>query len=167
MRGNRTVATSALVAVLLFGCARRTSSMPPSADASGSVELSVRVPAALAVARAIDTLSVTVDPASLGLMQVTTHAGTTLGVEANISVFSEGRPQPVLERRCVVPGADFAACSDTWDTKRDGVPAPGAKYVVEMRLVLFETSVPASREWDAQAGHLENLWTRTLRQAEE
>jgi hypothetical protein len=58
---------------------------PNSADVAsvgrvGLVQISVRVPAALSIARAIDTLSVAVDPASLGLMHVTAHAGTFIGV---------------------------------------------------------------------------------------
>ena len=148
-------------------CSRQIRPTPVTADASNSVELPVHVPAALAVARAIDTLSVAVDPAALGSTQVTAHAGMLIGIETDVSVFPQGRAQSVLERRATVPGADFTVCTDAFDTKRDGVPVPGTKYVVEMQLTLFETDVPSTRKWDPHAGAFKTLWTRTLRQAEE
>jgi hypothetical protein len=127
----------------------------------------VRVPAALSVARAIDSLSVAIDPASLGQLQVTARQGSIVGVETHVSVFPQGQARPVVERDAVASGADFNVGPSTWMTKRDGVPAPGTKYVVEMRLVLFETSVPPAEEWNPHAGTFRALWTRTLRQAEE
>jgi hypothetical protein len=127
----------------------------------------VRVPAALSVARALDTLSVAIDPASLGLMQVTAHAGTVIGIETDVFVFLQGQGRPVLERRGARSSANFDMGSTTWNTDRDGVPEPGAKYAVEMQLVLFETDVPATPEWNPRAGNFKTLWTRTLRQAEE
>jgi hypothetical protein len=129
----------------------------------------VRVPAALAITRALDTLSVAIDPDSLGVTEVTAHAGTVVGVEADVLVFRRGEPQakPILERHAVGPRADFDVGSSTWSTRQDGVPSQGAKYVVEMQLVLFETDVPKAPRWDPHAGHFMPLWTRTLRQAEE
>jgi len=161
--------TRAFVAALLLlpGCSRQAASTSPPADASGLVEISVRVPAALSVARAIDTLSVAVDPASLGLMQVTVHPGTVVGVEADVLVLPRGQVRAVLEQRRVGVGADFGVGSRTWSTERDGVPAPDTKYVVEIRFLLFETDVPPGPEWNPHAGKLETLWTQTLRQAEE
>ena len=169
MRGSHSVAIRAVIAALLLsaGCSRHAPTTSLPADASDLVELPVRVPAALSVARAIDTLSVAVDPASLGLMQVTAHAGTVVGVETVVLVFPQGQARPVLERRAVASGADFGVGSSTWNTKRDGVPAPGTRYVVELQLVLFETDVPRAREWNPRAGNFRTLWTRTLRQAEE
>jgi hypothetical protein len=128
---------------------------------------SLRVPAALSVARALDTLSVSIDPSALALTDVTPHAGTFLGIETDTFVFREGHPAPVTERRASLPGADFAVCATSWDTARDGIPAPDTRYVVEMQLVLFETDVPPAAAWDPRAGHFTALWTRTLRQAEE
>ncbi|MGO8997387.1 MAG: hypothetical protein ACLQVI_29070 [Polyangiaceae bacterium] len=146
-----------------FACSRPTPSPLLPADAAPQVAISVRVPGALSVARAIDTLSVAIDPASLGVTQVAAHAGTTLGVEADVLVFRAGEAEgrPLLERHDLRSGPDFALGTTTWSTAHDGVPAPGTKYIVEMQLVLFETS--ASRG----AGAFNPLWTRTLRQAEE
>ena len=167
VRRSGAIATFAAVLLLSQDCSRQAPSTSPLADASGVVEISVRAPAALSVARAMDTLSVAIDPASLGLMQVTTHAGTVVGVEADVFVFPQGQARPVLERRAVGVGIDFDAGATTWTTTRDGVPAPGTKYVVEMQLVLFETDVPPASKWDPHAGNFNTLFARTLRQAEE
>jgi hypothetical protein len=169
MRRSHSVAKGGCVAALLLspGCSRRDPSTLLPSDGPGMVQLSVRVPAALSVARAIDTLSVAVDPASLGLMQVTAHAGTFIGVETDVFVFAKQKARPVLEHRGVASSADFDVGSSTWNTQRDGVPEPGTKYVVEMQLVLFETDVLPAPAWDPHAGSFKPLWTQTLRQAEE
>jgi hypothetical protein len=156
-----------VLALVLAACSRKTSSTLFSGDAPGDVEISVRVPAALSVARAIDTLSVAIDPASLGRLQLTAHSGMVIGVEADVLVFRKGDSTPVLERRRVGSSADFSVCSSAWRTDVDGIPAPGAKYVVEMGILLFETDAAPTQEWDPRAGNFATLWTRTLRQAEE
>jgi hypothetical protein len=172
MDGRNSLAIGALAAALILsafeaGCSRQAAPALPSADASGLVEMSMRVPAALSVVPAPSTLSVVVDPASLGEMEVTAHAGTVVGVETDVFVFRQGEDRPVLERRGIGKGADFEVASNTWSTSRDGVPAPGTKYVVEVQFVLFETDVPAAKEWDPHAGSFRPLWRGTLRQAEE
>jgi hypothetical protein len=175
MRAIHSAALRACVAAFLLAtlspaCSRQSpSTSGPVADASGLVELSLRVPAALAVTRALDTLSVAVDPDSLGLTQVTAHAGTVVGVETGVRVFRRGQAEtkPLLDRHAVGSGPDFDVGSTTWSTGQDGLPVQDTKYVVEMHLVLFETEVPKSAHWDPHAGHFRILWTRTLRQAEE
>lgn len=127
----------------------------------------MRVPAALSVARALDTLTVTIDPETLGQTQLTTHAGTFLGIEADIAVFAQGRPEPLLQSHRVWSTTDFNECTASWSTARDGLPAQGTQYVVEMKLVLFATDAPPARAWTPHAGAFDALWTRTLRQAEE
>jgi hypothetical protein len=158
-----------LLTLLPTACSRQAPSTSPPADASGLVALSVRVPAALAISHGIDTLSVAVDPASLGLTELTAHAGTVIGVEAHVSVFprDQAREHRLLERHAVGPGADFDVGGSSWNTLQDGVPTPGMRYVVEMQLVLFETDVPETKTWDPHAGNFKTLWARTLRQAEE
>lgn len=127
----------------------------------------MRVPAALRIARALDALSVSIDPASLALTQVSADAGMVIGVETDVFVFAEGHPRPTVGRHGLGSSADFDVGADTWNTKQDGIPVPGTKYVVEMQLVLFETDVPPAHAWDPHAGKYKALWTRTLRQAEE
>jgi hypothetical protein len=153
---------------VLVTCSRQP---PPAAaiplDASGSYEMKVRVPAALSLARALDTLSVSLDPSSLADTAVTVDAGMIVGVESDVVVFPLGSPQPDWQRHGFQSGADFTLGVDTWSTSPDGIPAPGTRYVAEMRLVLFETDVPPQHEWNPHGGRFNALWTRTLRQAEE
>jgi hypothetical protein len=127
----------------------------------------VRVPAALEIARAIDTLSVATDPASLALTQVTAEAGMFIGLEREVFVFPEGRAPPPSGRRSVVPSVDFTANVDTWTTGHDGIPAAGTRYAVEVRFALIETDVPPAEGWKPDAGSCKTLWSRTLRQTEE
>ena len=145
-RASKIPASERLVlATLLFAaCHHATPPGSLSADASGLVPLSLRVPAALTVQRGIDTLSVAVDPATLGLTQLMVDAGMITGVETQTLVFGKGRARPALERRAVAPGVDFNAGATTWTARKDGIPERGTEYVVEMQLVLFETDAPLS-----------------------
>jgi hypothetical protein len=129
--------------------------------------MNVRVPAALSIARALDTLSLSIDRSSLADTTVTVDPGMIVGVESETVVFPVGQPRPASGRHGFQSGADFTLGVDTWSASTDGLPVPGTKYVAEMRLVLFETDVPPQHEWDPHAGRFEALWTRTLQQAEE
>jgi hypothetical protein len=166
---RRDVLFHVLVAALLpfAGCSRQTLSTSAEADPSGPHDLVVRVPAALRIARAIDALSVAIDPASLASTQVTTDVGMVMGVEREVFVFPEGQALPALGRRGLIQGADFAASTDTWNTKLDGIPVPGTQYAVQMQLVLFQTDVPRTNGWNPHAGNYKVLWSRTIRQGEE
>jgi hypothetical protein len=128
---------------------------------------SVRVPAALILSRGLDTLSVSIDPASLADTEVTADPGMLLGVESDTAVFPVGREPPAAGRKSYASGASFSLSTATWSTHADGIPVSGTRYVAEMRLVLFETDVPPQHEWDPHSGRFKALWTRTLRQAEE
>ena len=156
-----------VLALTSGGCARPTASASPGPDAAGSRMVSVRVPAALRLARGLDTLSVGVDPASLAGTQVAVDPGMTLGVETDAAVFAQGQPAPAPGRHRLSSGADFDLGASIWNAAEDGLPEPGTKYAAEMRLVLFETDVAPGSHWDPHAGHYKGLWTRTLRQAEE
>jgi hypothetical protein len=160
--------TVAALLLALSACRRAT---PVSSDAGASVpdtvELSLRVPAGLTVARALDTLTVGIDPDTLGATEVTAHAGRTRGIEAHARVFARGSERAVSERTFLAPGTDFAAVASAWSAQKDGVPLPDTRYVVEVELVLFETDVPPSAAWEPRGGRFDPLWTRTLRQAEE
>ncbi len=114
--------------------------------------MSVRVPAALTLARALDTLTVAVDPASLATTQVAADPGMILGVETDVVVFAQGGPRPAEGRHGLSSSTDFDVGTDTWSTAHDGLPVPGVKYVAEVQLVLFETDVPPGHMWDPHAG---------------
>jgi len=158
-----------LVLLLALGaaCSRRAPSPARLVADAGTRQVTVRVPAAMTLARALDTLTVAVDPASLAATQVTVDPGMQLGVETDVVVFAQGQPRPAEGRHGLSSGADFQLGSDTWNSAQDGLPVPGRKYVAEMQLVLFETDVPPGHHWDPHAGRYAALWTRTLRQAEE
>jgi len=153
--------------VALAGCSRQPPATALLPDASGPHEMSVRVPAALSLARGLDTLSVSVDPSSLASTTVTVDADMVVGIESETVVFPVGQPPPASGRRGFQSGADFTLGVDSWSASADGIPAPGTKYAAEMRVVLFETDVPPKHEWDPHAGRFKALWTRTLQQAEE
>jgi hypothetical protein len=182
MRWRATAGGESLgLACLLLACAPQARPTTGDADtfhdagvdgAAGTEELPVRVPAALRIARGLDSLSVGVDAASLALTQVAVDRGMTVGVERNVFVFPEGQARPAEGRRGVASGPDFDAATDTWTTKDSGIPVPGTKYVAEVELVLFETDVRPGQarpplSWDPRAGRYKALWSRTLRQAEE
>jgi hypothetical protein len=153
------------------GCERRGTTASTTGDGVsepvGSLQVSVRVPAALTVARALDTLTVAVDPASLAATVVAADPGMVLGVETDVVVFAQGEKPPPSMRHGLTSGTGFDVGRDTWSTAQDGIPLSGVKYVAEMEVVLFETDVPAGPMWDPHAGKYRALWRRTLRQAEE
>lgn len=156
-----------LLAQLCTSCSRESASTRRRADAVDPVALSVRVPAALAVTRSMGALSVAVDPRSFATTGLATRAGSVVGVQADVLVFAVGQPRAIVQRHAVRSGTDFGVASYTWNAARDGLPTPGATYVVEMQLVLFETDVPIGPGWDPHAGNFEALWTRAFRQAED
>ncbi len=119
------------------------------------------------VARSLDTLTAAIDPSSLAVTQVPSGERTFVGVEADTLVFEKGQRRPVAERHTVVPGAAFDLGTSAWNASPDGVPLRDKKYVVEMKLTLFETDRAPGRQWAPQEGKYRALWSSTLRQAEE
>jgi hypothetical protein len=156
---------SFLAAILCAACSRPA---PP-----GSGEIQVRVPAGLRIARSLDTLVVTLDPATLATTTVVVDAGMFAGIEAVASVRplrrapAALRPDRAPVRRAITPGTSFEAAAATWTTTPDGIPVPGARHAVTMELALFETDVPPGPAWDPHSPRYRLLWSRTLEQAEE
>lgn len=153
--------------VMVTACDRPAPQASGGEDASGPHQQAVRVPGALSLSRGLESLSVSIDPTSLAETHVTVDPGMVLGVESDTVVFPVGRPPPAMGRKGYASGASFSLGTLTWSSRTDGLPVPGSRYVAEMRLVLFETDVPAQHEWDPHSGRYKALWTRTLRQAEE
>jgi hypothetical protein len=167
MRVGRALVACALLAWADAGCGRHAASTAAAGEAGGPRELAVRVPAALRIARALDTLSVSIDTDSLGKTTVTVEPGRVLGVETQTYVFPVGQPRPAQGRHGFASGSGFEVGTATWSAATDGLPLRDVRYAVEMEIVLFETDVPPGHEWDPHAGAYRALWTRTLRQAEE
>jgi hypothetical protein len=153
--------------LVLSACTRQTPTATREVDASGPRVQSVRVPAGLSLSRGLDTLSVSIDPASLADTEVTVDPGMLLGVESDTVVFPVGQQPAATGRKGYASGADFSLGTSTWTTRADGIPAPGTRYAAEMQLVLFETDVSSQHQWDPHSGRYKALWKRTLRQAEE
>jgi hypothetical protein len=147
------------------GCDRHKA--PSAADAEpGRAEI-VQVPAALRIARGLDTLSVEIDPDLLADKTVRVEPGRSIGVAYTARVHERGRPRLESTRRGYVPGRGFDLGTLVWRTGKDGLPRAGEKYQVEMQLVLFETDVRPGPDWNPHAGHFRVLLEKALSQAEE
>ena len=142
---------------LVAGCdSRKASSI---ADAATTASVTVHVPAALRVARALGSLSVEIDPASRADLEVNVDPGMKLGVETDSHVFRAGESTARASARTAsASGGDLNVGVVSWTLAHDGVPEGDRKYVVEMHWVLFEVDSTSARK---------TLLARTLRQAEE
>jgi hypothetical protein len=153
---------------LLWFSACRTQPAPVERDASVEHALVVHVPGALRVARAIDSLTVEVDPVSCADTVMKVDPGMTIGMETELRAFVIGGSGAVVGSRSGrISGGDCDVGASTWNTAQDAIPQSDKKYFVEMNVVLFETDVPPAHHWDPHAGHFKALLTRSLRQAEE
>jgi hypothetical protein len=158
--------TAILAAMMIGACARGEDRANP-VDVASAREVSLRVPAALRLERELSALTVTFDAALRASTTVTVPAGASLGIETTTFVFPLGAARPARGRVAVVLGDDLSRGATTWTSDRDGVPAPGMRYAVELELVVFASDVPPGPAWRPRDGRFQVLWSRTLRQAEE
>ena len=165
LSSSRTLVTALALACSLAACDRHHAASTRD-GAAGRAEV-VDVPAALRIARGLDTLSVELDPDALAKSTVHVEPGRTLGVAYTTRIFEQGRTKLQSERHGYVSGRGFDLGTSVWHTAADGLPQPGQKYLVEMKLVLFETDVKPGPHWNPHAGRFHVLLERTLRQAEE
>ncbi len=157
-------ATALAFACSLTGCDRHHAA---STDAATERAETVQVPAALRIARGLDTLSVELDPDLLAKTTVHVAPGRTVGVAYTARVFERGKTRLESERHGYVPGQGFNLGTLVWRTGKDSLPQSGRKYLVEMKLMLFETDVKPGPHWNPRAGRFHVLLEKTLRQAEE
>jgi len=162
---QRAVVALALVFSAATGCDRHRARA--TADAGPAHELTVSVPAALRIARGLDTLSVELDPDLLANKAVRVERGRSIGVAYTARVHERGRTRIESTRHGYVPGRGFDVGTLVWRTDKDGLPRAGRKYQVEMQLLLFETDVKPGPHWNPHAGHFHVLLEKTLSQAEE
>lgn len=128
----------------------------------------MQVPAGIRIARSLDSLAVSFDPAARAPVSLVVDPGMVLGVETEERVFPVGGRRPKEASRLgLASGADPYGGTSIYSTSQGGIPAPGTRYEVEIQLVLFETDVPPGPMWQPRAGRHKELWRRTLRQAEE
>lgn len=154
-------------ALALALCSTTCHRHPAPTARDGGRQLVVQVPAALRIARGLDTLSVQLDPDMLAKRTVRIEPHWSVGVAYTTRVFVRGTKRMVSERHGYVPLRDFDLGRSVWRTGKDGIPQRQSKYLVEMKLVLFETDVPPGPHWNPHAGHFRPLLSRTLQQAEE
>jgi hypothetical protein len=153
---------------LLAACSRQAPQAPPPGDAGGPREVTVRVPAGIRIARSLDALAVSFDPAARAPLTVAVDPGMALGVETEERVFPRGGKRPeAAQQHGLASGEDPYGGTSSYNASQGGIPAPGTRYEVEIEVVLFETDVPPGHMWDPHAGRYKELWRRTLRQAEE
>ncbi len=167
-----------LVAIICAGCRTPPQStsppvalgfpiVPPISDADPSVRhpVTIGVPTKLTVERTPDTLSITVDRSSLEAAEITVGSRMVTGVRSQSFVYPLGESRrPHAIGSGLHGGVDFNLGTDFVHTKRGGIPAPGAKYVVEMDLAVFETDVPPQHFWSPESENYRVLLKRTLRQ---
>jgi hypothetical protein len=161
----------------LFGCSAVAESLmnsnqwpgfqilPPITNANPSIRvpLLVHVPTKLKIERASDTLSVEIDKSSLEATNLMVGTNMVTGVESRIYVSPDGEPRSA-NGGYGLGGTDFNLGTSVWHTKREGIPLPGKKYVIELELTLFETDIPSQHEWSPYGKNYKILWQRTLKQ---
>jgi hypothetical protein len=167
MRGGMRVIAMVVVAA---ACARHPERAPDMRDARDPIPAStvtVRVPAAARIARSLDTLTVSFDPGALAPVVLSAGPGMVVGMEVDTYVYPTGSACPIDEgTRALSAPPDVEDFTGTYGAK-DGIPAPGKRYSVDMDVTIFETDVPPGRDWNPHGERYRALWTRTLHQAEE
>jgi hypothetical protein len=129
--------------------------------ALSSSQLVIEVPTRLKVTRTAEALSVSVDQTQKKPQRVPDARGV-LGVESELTVRLRGdarRPEP---RVGLTSGASFDLGTSLYHRAADGLPVPGAEYVVTLTLVLFETDVAVGHHWAPRSGSFRVLSTTTL-----
>ena len=133
-------------------------SAPPDA---GVKKLSV--PTRLAISRTATTLSISVDDAREEVV-IDATPGLILGVQSQLVVDAEGAAKPRVGRTGLSGGTDFNLGTSIFNRAQDGLPVPGAHYVVGLRVSVFETDRPPGHLWSPEGPKYRVLWTRTLEQ---
>jgi hypothetical protein len=134
------------------------------------------MPTRLSVQRAVGRLSVSYDLAALRNVKITVGKKMTIGVKDELRVYLKGDARPsryrsvlegsMNETEPAVPlsDADLLKSTETLTSVRDGIPAVGKRYIVELDIILFETDVPAQHMWSfASSGNYRVLWEKKLK----
>ncbi|MDB6024403.1 MAG: hypothetical protein JWM68_626 [Verrucomicrobiales bacterium] len=138
--------------------------VPPIATANPSIRLPlvVHVPAGLKIVRTAEMLSVEVDESSLTITNLMVGTNMVTGVQSELYVYPEDERRPATGRYGL---GGFNLGTSFLQTKPDGIPLPGKKYIVEMELKFFETDIPWQHMWHPQGSKkYKVLWQRTLKQ---
>ena len=143
----------------------------PITNANPSIRLprlvQVHVPTKLKIERTTDMLSVGTDNrSSLKAISLTIGANMVTGVWSELYVYpvGEARPASANGGSGSADGLDFNLGTHILNTKRDSIPLPGIKYVVEVDLTALEADVPPGQIWGPPTKSCKVLWRQTLKQ---
>jgi hypothetical protein len=85
------------------------------------------------------------------------------GVTREDSIYHDGITKP--RGMSLQGGLAFESSTNVLTLGRDGIPQPGEEFVLEQRVTMFETDLPAQHMWSPQsAKHYRVLWTHTFKE---
>jgi hypothetical protein len=137
--------------------------LPPVADANPNVREKrvFRVPTRLIVERSKNKIAVSVDMDSLEQIEIPVGHKMICAFKHEFSVESR------KEKKVYSSGLGGSANLGAFITSAlDGIPKEGEKYIVELRLILFETDIPTQHFWKPESGRYREIWSRTIRSKE-
>ncbi|GAF87043.1 unnamed protein product, partial [marine sediment metagenome] len=116
----------------------------------------------LDVKRMDDRISISFDTDSLEEIELEIGYKMVTGFRREIFVISDG------EKASYGFGLGTSASFGTRFLSRQlhGIPMNKEKYVVEVRLTIFETDIPSQHMWNPKSDKYKELWTNTLRSSE-
>ena len=135
---------------------------PRDPDASTNEIRVFHVPTQLSVQRSEERYKVRPDTNTLEEIELAVGRNMTCGGRAEIVRELDGKQ--TAGRRLL--GRPECICTATAGYGPPGVSLVGRNLVVEMRLVIFETDVPAQPgqgDWRPETGRYRELWSGTLR----
>lgn len=125
--------------------------IPPAADANPAVRhaVQVHIPIQLRAQRLDDAMVIKADEMMATNLMVGSNVFTGTSIVTHI--YSGGKR--VAGTDSMQSGFTDGSCDETFRRALGGVPVPGHKYSVVVRLTLFETDEPPQHEWDPGEGN--------------
>lgn len=139
--------------------------LPPRADANPEKRLArdVMVPTTINVERSESQIGVGIDRATFKSESLLVGENMIVGFAWETDVLSGGKVVSTGRRGLGTPGNSVSY----YNASQDGIPRPGEKYTVEVRLTVFETDLPPQHFWSPESGKYRVLTTKTLRGGDE
>jgi hypothetical protein len=122
------------------------------------------VPTRLWTERTDERISIAVDMNSLERIELQVGENMVTGLKDRMFVYRDG--QLLTSDYAGLTGGTTANIGTTFlNRSLDNIPQPGEKYLIEIRLEIFETDIPAQHMWHPEGSDkYKVLWTRTLTQ---
>lgn len=131
---------------------------------AGTSRVVLPIPTKLAIVRTATTLSIAVAERDRKPLTVEATPGLTLGVEHQLIVTAQGKR---TTSEGLSSGTDFNLGTRILNRATDGIPVPGTRYRVELKLTVFETDRAPEHLWSPQGPKYRVLWTGHLEQQAE